>query len=121
MLITKELIMTLLIVFGIGKYSESKAPKYYEIITEQGKSYNIQIDKEQKYACPLHCGADHYHRALLLDKEVEDFLDFYNIEGFETDHFYLNSYAVIDAEQINMDSGKKKQELKKLDVQTYLP
>ena len=50
MLITKELIMTLLIVFGVGKYSESKAPKYYEIITEEGKSYNIQIDKKQKYA-----------------------------------------------------------------------
>ena len=40
MLITKELVMTLLIVLGIGKYSESKAPSYYEIITEEGKSYN---------------------------------------------------------------------------------
>ncbi len=113
--------MSLLIVLGIGKYSESKAPKYYEIITEEGKSHNIQIDKEQKYACPLHCGADHYHKALLLDKEVEEFLDFYTIEGFQTDNFYLNSYAVIDAEQIKMDNGKKHQELKPLDVQTYLP
>ena len=122
MLITKELLMTLLIAFGIGKYSESKAPKYYEIITEEGKSYNIQVDKEQKYACPLYCGADHYHRALLLDeRDIEEFLDFYNIEGFQNDNFHLNSYAVIDVEEINLDTGKKKQELKKIDVQTYLP
>ena len=122
MLITKELLMTLLIAFGIGKYSESKAPKYYEMITEEGKTYNIQVDKEQKYACPLHCGADHYHRALLLDeRDIEEFLDFYNIEGFQSDNFHLNSYAVIDVEEINLDSGKKKQELKKRDVQTYLP
>jgi len=121
MLITKELIMTLLIVFGIGKYSESKAPKYYEIITEEGKSHNIRIDTDQKYACPLHCGADHYHQALILKEEVQELLDFYTIEGFETDDFYLNSYAVIDLEEIIMDSGKKHQELKPLDAQTYLP
>ena len=121
MLITKELVMTLLIVLGIGKYSESKAPSYYEIITEGGKSYNVQIDKEQKYACPLHCGADHYHRALVLDEEVEEFFDFYNIKGFDSDDSYLNSYAVIDVEEIKIDNGKKKQELKKLNVQTYLP
>ena len=121
MLITKELIMTLLIVFGIGKYSESKAPKYYEIITSEGKSHNIQIDKEQKYACPLHCGAEHYHKALIKDKEVQEFLDYYTIKGFETDSFYLNSYAVIDSEEIIMTSENKHQELKPLNVQTYLP
>ena len=43
MLITKELIMTLLIVFGIGKYSESKSPKYYEIII--GRKVNQDIKK----------------------------------------------------------------------------
>ena len=121
MLITKELIMTLLIVFGVGKYSESKAPKYYEIITEEGKSYNIQIDKKQKYACPLHCGADHYHKALIVGKKVGEISDFYNIEGFDGEDFYLNSYVVIDTEEIIMDTGKKQQELKKLNVQTYLP
>jgi hypothetical protein len=121
MLITKELIMTLLIVLGVGKYSESKAPKYYEIITEQGKSYNIQIDKEQKYACPLHCGADHYHKTLILDGDIKGAFNFYNIENFEGENSNLNSYAVIDTEEIIIDTGKKQQELKKLNVQTYLP
>ena len=74
MLITKELLMTLLIAFGIGKYSESKAPKYYEMITEQGKTYNIQVDKEQKYACTLHFGADNYQRAILLaESDIKEF------------------------------------------------
>jgi len=121
MLITKELLMTLLIVVGIGKYSEAKAPKYYEMITEDGKTHSIQIDKAQIDVCPLHCGANHYHRALLIDKEIGLFLDFYNIEGFENEGSYLNSYAIIDFEEIKMKKRTKHQELKKIDVQTYLP
>ena len=121
MLITKELLMTLLIVIGVGKYSESKAPKYYEIITEDGRTHNIQVDKAQKHICPLHCDATHYHRALLIDEEIEMFVDFYNIEGLENKNSFLNSYAIIDFEEIKMGKKTKHQELKKINVQTYLP
>ena len=48
-------------------------------------------------------------------------LYFYNIKGFESDESYLNSYAVMDVEEIKINNKKKQQELKKIDVQTYLP
>ena len=118
MLITKELIMTLLVVFGIGKYSELNSPKYYELITEDGKTHKIKIDKNS-YACPLSCLADHFHYAILLDED-EQSVDVYNVERIRGDDIFLNSYAVITSEEIKKKKSKNKK-LKKLDIQTYLP
>ena len=47
MIITKEIIMSVLIAFGVGKYSEITGPKYYELATEDGKVYNVKIQKFQ--------------------------------------------------------------------------
>ena len=121
MLITKELIMSIVFVLGIGKYSESKAPKLYQMITEDGKTHNVQVEKNQKNVCPLHCGADHYHRALLLDNDIDIFLEIYTLENFLDNDSYLNSYAIIDLEEVIVEKNRNPQELKKIDVQTYLP
>ena len=118
MLITKEFIMTLLMVFGIGKFSEVKSPKYYELITEDGKTHKIMIDKKS-YACPLSCLADHFHYAIVLDDD-EQSADVYNVERVRGDDIFLNSYAVIISEEIKKKKSKNKK-LKKMDVQTYLP
>ena len=121
MLITKELIMSLLVVFGIGKYSEIKSAKHYEMITDEGKTYRVLIDNNKKYACPLDCGANHYHKTMKIDEDNELFSDFYTVKGFGSDDIYLNSYVIVDMEHIKMNKDKKPEKLKKLNVQTYLP
>ena len=118
MLITKELIMTLLMVLGIGKYSEIKSPKYYELVTEDGKTHQIKLG-DKHYACPLHCKAEHFHSTVKLDRD-NTMIDVYNIDGYKSDTMYLNSYAVVSSEQIKLKTNKNNK-LKKLDVQTYLP
>ena len=60
-----EMIMTILITVGIGKFSEYQSPKYYELETVDGNVYNVKVEKNHKYACPLHCKADHYHNVIL--------------------------------------------------------
>ena len=45
MIITKEIIMTVLIAFGVGKYSEITGPKYYELATEDGKYIMLKFKK----------------------------------------------------------------------------
>ena len=40
-----EMIMTVLITVGIGKFSEYQSPKYYELETIDGNVYNVKIEK----------------------------------------------------------------------------
>ena len=119
MIMTKELIMTLLITFGVGKISELQSPKYYDLITEDGKIHNIMIHKKFAYACPVHCGSDHYHRTLIVDSKVQNDYIFYSLHGLGTDELSINSYSVIDIEKI--DKKRKPQKIKNVNVQTYLP
>ena len=121
MIITKELIMTVLIAFGIGKYSEFKSPKYYDLVADNGAVYNVKIDKKTKYACPLHCGIDHYHKVLMLNEEEALEVELYNIVGYGKDEMYINSYAVSQIQEIDMNKGKEPTKLKKFNIQTYLP
>ena len=66
-----EMIMTILISIGIGKFSEYQSPKYYELETVDGNVYNVKVEKNHKYACPLHCKADHYHNVILTENEID--------------------------------------------------
>ena len=103
MLITKELIMTLLIVFGIGKYSESKSPKYYDIVTEEGKTINIMVHKNSKNPCPTHCEADHYHRTVISNDRITYDNIFYTLSGFNSNDLIINSYEVVDVIKIEIN------------------
>ena len=121
MIITKELIMTILIVFGVGKYSEFNSPKYYEIVDNNGETYNVKIEKKSKYACPLHCEVDHYHKVLIVDELLEVNSESYNIMGFGSEEVYINSYAVSNIQEISIEDDKDPSKLKKFNIQTYLP
>jgi hypothetical protein len=66
-----ELLITLLITFGIGKISEYQSPRYYDLETIDGNVYNIKVEKKSKYACPLHCKADHYHYEFSLPQDQQ--------------------------------------------------
>ena len=120
MLITKEVVMSLIIALGIGKYSEMKSPKYFDMITDHGSTFSIQIDTSNKNPCPRFCGADHYHRVLI--SENESMVDeFYTLIGYKSDDIYLNSYSVVDYQEIEFETKGKKNDLRNVNVQTYLP
>ena len=75
-----EMIMTILISIGIGKFSEYQSPKYYELETVDGNVYNVKVEKNHKYACPLHCKADHYHNVILTENDIPCYIkgDFFS-------------------------------------------
>ena len=47
--------------------------------------------------------------------------NFYNLFGFGTDDIYINSYEVVDLEEVKTNNDKKRSGLKTFEVQTYLP
>ena len=119
MLITKDLIITLILALGIGKISDIHSPKNYDLITSEGKTVNISIEKNARYACPLHCASDHYHKTIKSEDDIKDEQVFYTLYGFGESNTYLNSYEIIDlAESVNK---KKPQKIENINVQTYLP
>ena len=116
-----EMIMTILISFGIGKFSEYQSPKYYELETVDGNVYNVKVEKNHKYACPLHCKADHYHNVILTENDIDYSNGSYVLMGLGQETVYINSYEVADYSKINTKKDKKKSEIKPFNVQTYLP
>ena len=116
-----EMIMTILITIGIGKFSEYQSPKYYELETVNGNVYSVKVEKNHKYACPLHCKADHYHNVILTDDDIDYSNGSYVLMGLGSDDVYINSYGVAEYAKVDLNKGKKRTELKTLNVQTYLP
>ena len=57
-----ELILTVLMVMGIGKFSENIKPKQYYAILESGKIMQVEVSKFNRYACPKNCSIPHFHR-----------------------------------------------------------
>ena len=122
MLITKDFIITIILAFGIGKISDINSPKHYDLITSEGKTVNVLIEKNARYACPLHCASDHYHKTIKLETDDADKREndiFYVLYGFGSESIYLNSYEVVDLHKV--DTNKKPQKIENINVQTYLP
>ena len=57
-----EIIITVLMVMGIGRISESIQPKQYYAILETGKIMQIEVGLFNRYACPKKCSIVHFHR-----------------------------------------------------------
>ena len=119
MLIIKDLIFPVIVALAIGKISELKSPKYYDIVTENGKTINIMVHNNSKNPCPTHCEADHYHRTVISNDRITYDNIFYTLSGFNSDDLIINSYEVVDLIKIEMN--KKPQKLENISVQTYLP
>ena len=119
MLITKDIIITIIIALGIGKISDINAPKHYDLITSEGKTVNVLIEKNARYACPLHCGSDHYHKTIKSEGDVNGKDIFYTLYGFGSKNIHLNSYEVVDLYKV--ETNKKPQKIENINVQTYLP
>lgn len=119
MLILKDILIPVIIAIGIGKISELQSPKYYDIITDDGKVVNIMVNKNMKHACPAHCAISHYHKTLLLENRIEYNNLFYILSGFKDEEISINSYKVVEMNEVRL--SKKPQKIENISVQTYLP
>ena len=68
-----------------------------------------------------HCKADHYHTVILTDDDIDYSNGSYVLMGLGSEDVYINSHEVAEYAQVDLSKGKKRTELKTLNVQTYLP
>ena len=67
-----ELLLTVLMVMGIGRISETIQPKQYYAILETGKIMQIEVSRFNRYACPKKCSIAHFHRVHVCRDEHLD-------------------------------------------------
>ena len=67
-----EIILTVLMVMGIGRISETIQPKQYYAILETGKIMQIEVSRFNRYACPKKCSIAHFHRVHVCRDEHLD-------------------------------------------------
>jgi hypothetical protein len=57
-----ELLLSILMAMGIGKFSETMQPKQYYAILETGRIMQVEVSRFNNYACPKNCSILHFHR-----------------------------------------------------------
>ena len=58
-------IFLILLATSIGIYQDTNKPTEYELTMEDGSSTYVVLQNNNKYACPLHCGIEHIHQAVI--------------------------------------------------------
>ena len=111
MILTKDMIFTVLLFFGIGKYSELNDPKYYEMMDANGQIHYVQITKEKNFSCPAHCSINHYHKTLIKTNDMIETNNYF-INNFGNNEMKLNSYEIVYFETIKRDKKPGKSILK---------
>ena len=106
MILTKDMIFTLLLFFGIGKYSEYNDPKFYEMLDVNGQTHYVQITKDKDFSCPYHCSINHYHKALIKTENMVETSNYF-IKNFGKSKMKLNSYDIVYFESIKRNKKKK--------------
>ena len=64
-----ETIIIALIACSVGFFNDANKPKQYSLQLASGKSENILIESNGKYACPTYCSTEHLHTALMCKGE----------------------------------------------------
>ena len=64
-----ELLLTVLLVMGIGKASDALKPKQYYAILDSGKIMQVEVSRFNRYACPKKCSIPHFHRVHICRAE----------------------------------------------------
>ena len=62
-------IILLIIAATIGLYHDTSKPTQYELSMEDGSNTYVVLQKNNNYACPLYCEADHIHYAVVCKDE----------------------------------------------------
>ena len=62
-------ILSIITAVGIGIYHTDNKPTEYEISMEDGSITHVVLQKNSNYACPIYCGIDHIHHAVVYKDE----------------------------------------------------
>ena len=74
-----ETILIALIACSVGLFNDANKPKQYSLELAGGKSENILIESNGKYACPTYCATEHLHTALMCEQECDHEHDGYQV------------------------------------------
>ena len=74
-----ETIIIALIAFSVGFINDANKPIQYSLELASGRSENILIDANGKYACPTYCATEHLHTALMCKGECNHDHDAYQV------------------------------------------
>ena len=74
-----ETIIIALIACSVGLFNDANKPKQYSLELAGGKSEDILIESNGKYACPTYCATEHLHTALMCTKECDHDHDGYQV------------------------------------------
>ena len=60
-----ETIFLIITALGMGIYHDMNKPTQYELNMDDGRNTYVVLQKNSSYACPLYCGVDHIHHAVM--------------------------------------------------------
>ena len=60
-----ETLLIIILAAGIGIFHNTNKPTEYTLNMEDGSKTHIIMQKNSQYACPLSCGVDHIHQAIM--------------------------------------------------------
>ncbi|MAJ44264.1 MAG: hypothetical protein CMF96_05910 [Candidatus Marinimicrobia bacterium] len=106
-----ELLLTVLIVMGIGKASEAVKPKQYYAILDSNKIMQVEISRFNRYACPKRCSIPHFHRVHICkeqDVNESELIKMLVQNKKELKPISIENQKIVDFIEIETEKKKKK-------------
>ena len=106
-----ETLLLLLFSVGMGLYHDENKPIEYALNMEDGSNAHVILQKNSKYACPLHCGVDHVHHAIMYenDNNSKEHKMVYHISRVEGDGlvFYCSFQKILSMNKMTPKNAQK--------------
>ena len=76
-----ETLIIIICAASIGIFHNSNKPTEYTLNMEDGSQTQVILQKNNQYACPIYCEADHIHHAIMCenDKHINKYHSVYHI------------------------------------------
>ena len=105
-----ETIIIALIACSVGFFNDANKPKQYSLELASGKSENILIKANGKYACPTYCAAEHLHTAIMCKGECDHDHDSYQVHTslLPQEKISFNGETVLAMERVQTSKKKMK-------------
>ena len=109
-----ETILIALIACSVGFFNDANKPKQYSLELDSGRSENILIEANGKYACPTYCATQHLHTALMCKGECNHDHDSYQVHTslLPMKKISFNGQTVLAMERVQTSKLKVKKEVK---------
>ena len=103
-----ETILIALIACSVGFYNDANKPKQYSLELTGGKSENILIESNGKYACPTYCATEHLHTALMCKPGCNHNHDAYQVHTtlIPKKKISFNGQTVLAMERVQISKKK---------------